>query len=86
MTVSLLTRDQVLEDLNMLVVALILALDQILIKDMEVIVIMMILVKLVNGESKKLKNLLNLQNLKYFLLKKFYSSHFSGRLYCESWN
>jgi len=66
MTVSLLTRDQVLEDLNMLVVALILALDQILIRDMEVIVIMMILVKLVNGESKKLKNLLNLQNLKYF--------------------
>ena len=72
MTVDLIpTRDsdlvlvlvQDLANLNMLVVDLQLALDQKLLKDLVVIVIMMIPVKLVNGESKRLMNL-RLQNLK----------------------
>ena len=55
----------VLDNLNMLVVDLLLASDQILIKeDLVVIVIMMIPVKPVNGELKKLTNPQSLQNLK----------------------
>ena len=61
----------VLDNLNMLVVDLQLASDQIPIKDLEVIVIMMIPVKLVNGESRKLTNPQSLQNLKYLKIQKF---------------
>lgn len=51
-------------NLNMLVVDLLLVLAQKLLKDLVVIVIMMIPVKLVNGELKKLMNPPSLQNLK----------------------